>query len=112
MAEIMTEAPVNYLSGKLSKKNCSIIYNHRTSRNFCYTSVRKKKPHRAKSAGSPVPPSQAAVQTKFTSVAKATRARLMDPTKKAADIAAFKKQSKYDTLYKYVFNQEWEEYEG
>lgn len=112
MAEIMTEAPVNYLSGKLSKRNCSIIYNHRVSGNFCYTSVRRKKAHRAKSTGSAVTPSQAAVQTKFTAVAKATRTRLMDPTKKAADIAAFKKQSKYGTLYKYVFNKEWEGYEG
>ena len=45
------------------------------------------------------------VQQKFTAAVKATRLRLADASKQAQDIVAFKKQSKYKTLYGYVFSQ-------
>ena len=44
-------------------------------------------------------------QQKFTAAVKATRVRLADASKQAQDIVAFKKQSKYKTLYGYVFSQ-------
>jgi hypothetical protein len=37
---------------------------------------------------------------------------MADPSQAAADMAAFKAQTKYKTLYRYVFRQEWNEYEG
>lgn len=41
----------------------------------------------------------------FTNAVKATRQRLKDPDQSLADQVAFSKQSKYKTLYSYVFNQ-------
>ena len=51
-------------------------------------------------------------RAKFTAVAAATRSRMADPSQAAADMAAFKSQTKYKTLYHYVFRQEWNAYEG
>ena len=46
-------------------------------------------------------------QKNFGDVVKATRARMLDPDQSLADMLAFEKQTKYKTLYAYVFNQEW-----
>ena len=51
-------------------------------------------------------------RAKFTAVAAATRSRMADPSQAATDMAAFKAQTKYKTLYHYVFRQEWNAYEG
>ena len=51
-------------------------------------------------------------RAKFTAVAAATRSRMADPSQAATDMAAFKSQTKYKTLYHYVFRQEWNAYEG
>lgn len=48
------------------------------------------------------------LQTKFTKVVKATRQRLLDPDQNLTDQIAFSNQSKYKTLYSYVFNQEYQ----
>ena len=57
-------------------------------------------------------PSEAelAQRAKFAAVSAAVNARLKanDP----ADLAAFKAQKKYKTFYRFVFNLEWEAYEG
>ena len=44
-------------------------------------------------------------QTKFATAVKAARVRMADASKQAQDLIAFKKQSKYKTLYGYVFSQ-------
>ena len=51
-------------------------------------------------------------RAKFKAVCAATRSRMADPSQAAADMAAFKAQTKYKTLYRYVFRQEWNAYEG
>ena len=51
-------------------------------------------------------------RAKFTAVAAATRSRMADPSQAAADMAAFKAQTKYKSLYQYVFRLEWNAYEG
>lgn len=48
---------------------------------------------------------QTEVQQKFATAVRATRTRMADASKQAADLIAFKKQSKYKTLYGYVFSQ-------
>ena len=48
---------------------------------------------------------QSEAQTKFATAVKATRTRMADAAKQAADLIAFRKQSKYKTLYGYVFSQ-------
>lgn len=44
-------------------------------------------------------------QKAFADAVKATRQRLLDPDQNLTDQIAFSKQSKYKTLYSYVFNQ-------
>ena len=51
-------------------------------------------------------------RAKFAAVAAATRSRMADPSQAAADMMAFKAQTKYKTLYRYVFRQEWNAWEG
>lgn len=51
---------------------------------------------------------EVAHQTKFAAVTKSTRLRMQDPSKVTADMEAFRAQSKYKTLYRFVFNLEWE----
>lgn len=51
-----------------------------------------------------------AQRAKFAAVAQATRSRMADPAKAAQDMANFKAQTKYKTLYSYVFNLEWDAY--
>ena len=45
-------------------------------------------------------------RNKFSAAVKATRQRLMDAQQSAADKLAFSKQTKYKTLYQFVFNSE------
>lgn len=55
----------------------------------------------------PVSEDELARREKFARVRKSVAARMQDPTQMAQDQAAFAAQSKYGTLYQYVFNQEW-----
>lgn len=71
---------------------------------FMYLSVRKN------NRTSPLSTDEVAHQTKFAAVAAAARARLQDPSKITADQEGFREQSKYKTMYQYVFNLEWDAY--
>lgn len=51
-----------------------------------------------------------AQRAKFAAVCQSTRSRMADPSQAAADMVAFKSQTKYKTLYSYVFNLEWKAY--
>lgn len=51
-------------------------------------------------------------QAKFKAVAQSTRERMQDPNKRLVDAAAFKQQTKYATLYGYVFSLEWLAFDG
>lgn len=53
----------------------------------------------------PYSASEIAYQTRFGKIAKGTTARLADPSKKAADQAAFKTQTEFKTLRQYVWHQ-------
>ena len=43
----------------------------------------------------------------FSDVVKATRQRMQDPDQSLADQIAYSQQTKYKSLYAYVFNQEY-----
>ena len=49
--------------------------------------------------------SEVAYRTRFGAICTATRKRLQDASKIAADIAAFKSQRQYTTLRQYVWHQ-------
>lgn len=48
----------------------------------------------------------------FGDVVKATRERLINPDQSLVDQLAYSKQTKYKTLYAYVFNQEYAKKKG
>lgn len=60
----------------------------------------------------PYSQSEVNMHTRFKAVVTATRKRLQDASKIQQDLQAFKSQSVYRTLYQYVFNQEWSDYQG
>ena len=47
------------------------------------------------------------LRAKFKVAVTATRTRMQNPEQYQTDMVAFSKQTKYKTLYQYVFNQEW-----
>ena len=60
----------------------------------------------------PVTSKESAIRLKFTAVAEAVRARQIDPTKMAADQAAFVAQTKYKRMWGFLWNLEWEAYQA
>lgn len=49
-------------------------------------------------------------RTKFAAVSVSTHSRMADPSQAAQDMANFKAQIKYKTLYSYIWNLEWKAY--
>ena len=107
MAQVVFEDPIHHISGKISKK-FRTTYNYRKQSERKYTSVRGERDLQNK----PYTEKELTHRAKFVAVAAATRSRMADPSQAAADMAAFKAQTKYKTLYRYVFRQEWNAYEG
>ena len=106
MAKITYIDPVKSVSGKLTKKHC-VVYNVRQAptnnadmiTNPNYTAYRDPNKKVRLTAG------QRAWNAKFAQIVAGTRDRMQDPQHVAPDKAAFATQSKYKTLYAYVFNQ-------
>ena len=105
MAHITFIDPVKTVSGKLSKKSTvtfmvrlAATSNAVMLQNPNYTHIRGKRT-------TEVSASEQAYRTRFGKICKATQARLNDPSKKNADIAAFKAQTEYKTLRQYVWHQ-------
>ena len=106
MAKITYIDPIKSVSGKLTKKHC-VVYNVRQAptsnpdmlANPNYTAYRDPNKKVRRSAG------QKAWNAKFAQIAANTRDRMQDPQYISVDKAAFATQTKYKTLYKYVFNQ-------
>ena len=109
MGKIHYEFPVKCVHGKISKSD-KISFAKKTATGTTYGVKRDDWTMHYKTAEK----AQAARlrQNKFKSVALAASERLADSTKQAADKAAFAAQSKYKTLWGYVFAAEWEEYGG
>ncbi len=104
MGKVTFLDPVDYVSGKVSKKNSRTIYKRLRSTDYRFTSVREESEEKQSSAA------QIDHRTKFSAVVRATRQRMQDPTQIAQDMAAFSAQKHYPTLYGYVFGQEWKAY--
>lgn len=99
MAKVTYEDPIHHLSGKISK-------NYRTT--YCFqraTGTKYTQVHGERTK--PASEDELALREKFAAVAKRTRQRMQDPAQMMQDAAAFSKQTKYPTLYGYVFSQEW-----
>ena len=102
MAKVTYLDPIDHLSGKISKQS-RITYMHRTAATANtgtpdFTHVRSNRTTAPSE-------SEVAYRTRFGQICKATRQRLMDASKIPADIAAFKAQRQYATLYQFVWHQ-------
>ena len=106
MAIVKFLDPVDYVRGKVSKKNTQTIYKRLRSTNRRFTSVREDEEDK------PATEAQVAQQAKFSAVVKSTRKRMQDASQMSQDLLAFQKQKQYKTLYGYVFGQEWFAYNG
>ena len=104
MAQIEYAFPVEKIHGKISKKH-KIGFAHRTASGVNYSTAygkRKTKPSTAELLS----------RQKFTAVVAATQARLINPEYIQRDQGAFSRQTKYTTLWGYVFSEvykTWEE---
>ena len=97
MANIEYAFPVEKVHGKISKKH-KVGFAHRIASGVNYTTVygqRKSKPSTAELLN----------RQKFKDVAAAARERMINPEFVQIDHAGFNKQTKYTTLWGYVFNE-------
>ena len=110
MARVSYIRPIESLHGKLGKKDI-VGYAMRTRSEFKFTVTRNdwKQPIEK------IDPSKRgavlAHRAKFKAVGQLARLRMADPTKRQLDEAAFKAQTKYTTLFGFIFHDEWLSYE-
>ena len=105
MAKVTYLDPIDHLSGKISKQSRT-TYMHRSAAtsnpamlaNPNFTHVRGQRTTAASQ-------SEVAYRTRFGKICTAARSRMQDASKIAADIAAFKAQRQYTTLYQFVWHQ-------
>ncbi len=97
MAQVDYAYPVEALHGKVSKRH-TVGFAQRNDTGRKFTQTRNART-------SAVGADEQELREKFGNASKATRTRLADPTQSLEDKKAFLKQSKYKTLYGYVFSQ-------
>ena len=98
MGKVTYEYPVKDICGKIGK-NATVGFAHRGDTKY---TVRYGQRSTSASAA------ELAHRNKFSAAVKATRQRMLDSQQNAADKIAFAQQTKYKTLYQYVFNSEME----
>ena len=96
MGKVTYEYPIKDICGKIGK-NATMGFAHRGDTKY---TVRYGK------RSTPVGSAEQAHRNKFSAAVKATRQRMLDSQQNAADKVAFAQQTKYKTLYQYVFNSE------
>lgn len=113
-------APVEAVIGKIGKGNAGLYDVHRYGGVNCFvgyqfanTGANRFRINTGKYNLDPTKKASViAAQAKFAAVSQATSERLLDPQKKQVDKLAWSKQTKYRTLFGYVFHLEWLAYEG
>ena len=104
MAQVVYEDPIHHLSGKISKKYRT-CYNYRKRSDRKYTSVHGDRT-------TPVSEAELTWRQTFKEICQATLDRLANPTYMPMDQVGFRNQTKYKTLYQYVWNLMRDEIEG
>ena len=104
MAKVEYVAPVDAVHGKLSKGDKYGFARRKKANNNGerpnFTFVHTKRT-------TPVSQEELNRRNAFKKACNATRERLNDPDQSLADQIAFAQQTKYKTIYAYVFNQEF-----
>ena len=98
MGKVTYEYPVKDICGKIGKK-ATVGFAHRGDTKYTV---------RYGQRSTPASGAELAHRNKFSAAVKATRQRMLDSQQNAADKVAFAQQTKYKTLYQYVFNSEME----
>ena len=96
MGKVTYEYPVKDICGKIGK-NATVGFAHRGDTKYTV---------RYGQRSTPASGAELAHRNKFSAAVKATRERMLDSQQNAADKIAFAQQTKYKTLYQYVFNSE------
>ena len=96
MGKVTYEYPVKDICGKIGKK-ATVGFAHRGDTKYTV---------RYGQRSTPASGAEQAHRNKFSAAVKATRQRMLDSQQNAADKVAFAQQTKYKTLYQYVFNSE------
>ena len=96
MAQVVYEDPIHHISGKISKK-FRTCYNYRKQSDRKYTSVHGQRTK-------PVTEKERAWRETFAQISKATIERIKDPNMMVQDQMDFRSQTKYKTLYQYVWH--------
>ena len=104
MGLVVFEDPIHHISGKISKKYRT-CYNYRKRSDRKYTSVHGDRT-------TPVSAAEIAWRMLFAQICQATMDRLADPNHIAMDQVGFRQQTKYKTLYQYVWNLMRDQIEG
>ena len=97
--------PVDYISGKISKK-FRTIYNHRKVSDRRYTQVRNPR-------STPVSSDETALRNRFAAVVRAVQLRKKNMSYVTTDLANFNAQkgTGYKTLYQYLWHLCADEYD-
>ncbi len=95
MGKVIYTFPVADVCGKIDR-NSKVAFAHRGDTKYTMLCGKRSTPF-----------SQLELdrQLKFKNAVAATRQRMLDPDQSLLDQIAFSQQSKYKTLYRYVFNQ-------
>ena len=104
MAKIEYAFPVEKVHGKISKKH-KVGFAHRNASGVNYSTMygkRRSKPSTTELAN----------RQRFKAVAAATAARIINPEYIQQDMAGFSKQTKYTTMWGYVFSEVYKTWEG
>ena len=105
MAKITFIDPVKSVSGKLSKASTVTFMRRQAATSNVAILANPNYTHIMGKRTTAVSQSEIASRTRFGAICTATRKRLQDASKIAADIAAFKSQTQYRTLRQYVWHQ-------
>jgi hypothetical protein len=104
MAKVEYSFPVDKIHGKISKKH-KVGFAHRKASAKNYTTSYGERT-------TPVKSSEIEQRNKFAAVCAAARERLDDPNYINVDQLGFSKQTKYKTIWGYVFRICWDSYDG
>lgn len=105
MAKVTYLDPIDHISGKISKQTRT-TYMHRTAATSNPAMLANPNfTHICGKRTTALTASEVAYRTRFGAICAAAGRRMQDASKIPADIAAFKAQHQYTTLYQFVWHQ-------
>ena len=104
MAKVEYAFPVDKIHGKIAKDH-KVGFAHRNASKLNYTTSYGKRT-------TPVTEAETQWRSMFAQISSATHERMADTEQMKVDQLAFREQTKYKTLYQYVWNEVRKELES